>query len=76
MHLLDLVRALVQHAVDGRGDGQGAADDGAEADKETGEGLCALFAVDDFHGGDVLGWLVYLLSVYLRMHREEAKKES
>lgn len=54
VHLLDLVGALVQHAVDGGGHGKGAADDGAEADEEAGEGLGALFAVDDFHGGDVL----------------------
>lgn len=54
MHLLDLVRALVQHAIYGGGDGERAADDGAQADEEAGEGLEALFAVDDFHGRDVL----------------------
>jgi len=54
MHLADLIRALVHDAIEGRGDGQRAADDGAQADEEGGEGLVADFAVDDLHGGDVL----------------------
>lgn len=54
MHLLNLIRALIQHSVHRRGDRERTPDDGAETDKEAGERLGALLAVDDFHGGDIL----------------------
>lgn len=55
VHLLYAIDALVENAVYGRGDCKRTTDDSAETDKEAGEGLGADFAVDDFHGGDVLG---------------------
>ena len=54
MHLLNLIRALIQHSVHRRGDRERTPDDGAETDEKAGERLGALLAVDDFHGGDVL----------------------
>ena len=54
MHLLQPRATLVQSPVDGSGDGQSSAHDGADADEEAREGFGAGFAVDDFHGGDVL----------------------
>ena len=54
MQLFDPRRPLVHAAVDGSRHGQRAADDGAHAGQEAEEGLGALFAVDHFHGGDVL----------------------
>ena len=54
MQLFDPRRPLVHAPVDGRRHGQRAADDGAHAGQEADEGLGALFAVDHFHGGDVL----------------------
>ena len=58
MHLPHGPVALVQRAVDGRGDGERAADDGAHADQEARERLLPRLAVDDFHRGDVLRWRV------------------
>lgn len=54
MHLLHTLIALVQQPVHGSSDRESPANDCAEADEEPREGLGALFAVDDFHGGDVL----------------------
>ena len=48
-------RALVQPSIYGRRDGQSAADDSADACQEACESLWSGFAVDDFHGGYVVG---------------------
>lgn len=65
MHLPHPLMALIQRAIDSGGDGQGAADHGTDADEEAGEGLGAGFAVDDFHGGDVLFFTTHGQSVGL-----------
>ena len=54
MQLLDARCTLVDAPVNGRGDRQRAADDGADAGQEADEAPGALFAVDYFHRGDVL----------------------
>lgn len=54
MHLPHPLMTLIQRTIHGGGDGQGAANHSTDADEEAGEGLGAGFAVDDFHGGDVL----------------------
>ena len=54
MKLLYVLRALVQRAVDGGGDGEGATNDSADADEEAGERLAARFTVDDLHWRNIL----------------------
>ena len=54
VHLLQPRTTLVQSPIDSSSDRQSSADNGADADEEAREGLGAGFAVDDFHGGDVL----------------------
>lgn len=53
-HLLKTQATLENTTVNGGSDGEGTTDNGAETGQETSEGLGALFAVDDLHGGDVL----------------------
>ena len=48
-------RALIQPPVYRCRNRQGTSDNGADACEEAGEGFGAGFAVDDFHGGDVVG---------------------
>ena len=48
-------RALVQPSIYRRRNGQSTANDGADARQEACEGLWSGFAVDDFHGGYVVG---------------------
>jgi len=54
VQLLHPDSTLVQAAIDGRRDGQGASDHGAHARQEPREGLWPLLAVDNLHGGDIV----------------------
>lgn len=49
MNLLDLVDTLVKRTVNCSSNCECTANNGAQTNKETGEGLCAHFAVDDLH---------------------------
>lgn len=54
MQFLHSQSAFIDTPIDGRSDGQRAADNRAHACEEPGEALSTGFAVDDFHWGDVL----------------------
>ena len=54
VHLLNPVGTLIKHAVDSRSNRKSTANHSTETDKEAGEGLGTLFAVDDLHRRDVL----------------------
>lgn len=54
MEFLDSGGALVDASVDGRSDGQCAANDGADTGEEACECFRPFFAVDDFHRGNVV----------------------
>jgi hypothetical protein len=54
MDLLDLVDAFVERTIHRSSDCERTANDGAQANEETGEGLVAHFAVDDLHWRDIL----------------------
>ena len=54
MHLLNPRVAFVDDSVQRSSHRQSSSNNGADADEEAGEALCALFAIDDLHGRDIL----------------------
>lgn len=54
MQFLHSHRAFIKATVNGSGDSEGTSDDRTDAGQEAGKSLRAFFAVDNFHGGDVL----------------------
>lgn len=54
MQFLHSHRAFIKATINGSGNGEGTSDDGTDAGQEAGKSLGAFFAINDFHGGDVL----------------------
>lgn len=67
--LLQPGSALKQATVNGRGNGQGAADNRAQPRQEAKERLGSLLAVDDLHGGNVLNTVSALFLFRTACHR-------